>query len=209
MSDNMKLWELVEKTNPAYTKPAKIGGMKITAIAPQYQIKLATEQFGPYGKGFGFKKIELDYSLVEKLDLVVFKGVFFFPDGEFEIINSSKMFMDRAKKMVDADFAKKIETDALTKALSKLGFNADVFMGRFDDTKYVMEMKEEFNKPPVINENQITALRSLFHSGMSEQQFLQQWNIPTMQDIQQASYDNISNWLIESKKISITMEQQA
>jgi len=76
--------------------------------------------------------------------LVVFKGVFFFPDGEFEIINSSKMFMDRAKKMVDADFAKKIETDALTKALSKLGFNADVFMGRFDDTKYVLEMKKEF-----------------------------------------------------------------
>ena len=120
--------------------------MAITAIAPQYQIKLATEQFGPYGRGFGFKKIDLDYSLVEKLDLVVFKGVFFFPGGEFEIINSSKMFMDRNKKMVDADFAKKIETDALTKALSKLGFNADVFMGRFDDTKYVMEMKEEFKE---------------------------------------------------------------
>jgi hypothetical protein len=25
----------------------------------------------------------------------------------------------------------------LTKGLSKLGFNADVFMGRFDDNKYV------------------------------------------------------------------------
>lgn len=144
MSDNLKLWDSVKETDPKYTKPAKIGGMTITAIAPQYQIMLATEQFGPYGEGFGFKSIELDYSLIEQFDLVVFKGVFFHPKGQFEIINSSKMYMDRNKKMVDADFAKKIETDALTKALSKLGFNADVFMGRFDDTKYVLEMQEKY-----------------------------------------------------------------
>jgi len=142
--DNMELWDKVCKTDPKHTKPAKIGGLSITAIAPQYQIQEATRRFGPYGKGFGFKSIELDYSLVAVYDLVVFKGVFFHPGGQFEIINSSKMFMDRNKKMIDADFAKKIETDALTKALSKLGFNADVFMGRFDDTKYVTEMMEEF-----------------------------------------------------------------
>lgn len=144
MPDNMKLWDAVEKTNPAHTKPAKIGGMSITAIAPQAQIKNATEQFGPYGKGWGFKKIDLDFSLAESLKLIIFKGVFFFPGGEFEIINSNKLFMDRAQQMVDADFAKKIETDALTKALSKLGFNADVFMGRFDDNRYVQEMTNEF-----------------------------------------------------------------
>ena len=144
---NLDVWDKVKETDPKYTKPAKIGGMTITAIAPQYQIMLATEQFGPYGKGFGFKSIELDYSLIEQFNLVVFKGVFFHPGGEFEIINSSKMFMDRAQKMVDADFAKKIETDALTKALSKLGFNADVFMGRFDDTKYVLEMQAKHREP--------------------------------------------------------------
>tara|TARA_R110000851_G_scaffold107276_1_gene227336 strand:- start:571 stop:1173 length:603 start_codon:yes stop_codon:yes gene_type:complete len=145
--NNLELWHKVEKTNPKYTKAAKIGGMNITAIAPQYQIMLATEQFGPYGKGFGFRSIELDYSLIEVFKLVVFKGVFFYSGGEFTIINSSKMYMDRNEKMVDADFAKKIETDALTKALSKLGFNADVFMGRFDDHKYVAEINAEFNPP--------------------------------------------------------------
>ena len=143
--NNLDLWDKVKETDPKYTKPAKIGGMTITAIAPQYQIMLATEQFGTYGEGFGFKSIELDYSLIDRFNLVVFKGVFFHPKGQFEIINSSKMYMDRAQSMVDADFAKKIETDALTKALSKLGFNADVFMGRFDDTKYVLEMQEKFS----------------------------------------------------------------
>jgi len=150
--NNLGLWNRVEKTNPKYTKPANIGGLKITAIAPQYQIMLATEQFGSYGKGFGFKSIELDYTLIPVFKLVVFKGVFFFPDGEFTIINSSKMYMDRKEEMVDADFAKKIETDALTKALSKLGFNADVFMGRFDDHKYVAEINAELNPPaPIID----------------------------------------------------------
>ena len=143
-TDNMALWNAVEKTNPAYTKKTKIGGMRITAVAPQYQIKNATEQFGPYGIKWGFKNIEFDYSLVESLKLIVFKGTFFCPDGECVIGNSCKAFMDRDCKMVDADFAKKLETDALTKVLSKMGFNADIFMGRYDDTKYVNEMKEEF-----------------------------------------------------------------
>tara|TARA_R110002096_G_scaffold322008_2_gene516122 strand:+ start:909 stop:1451 length:543 start_codon:yes stop_codon:yes gene_type:complete len=158
MMENLKLWNKVKETDPKYTKPAKIGGLKITAIAPQYQIMLATEQFGPYGVGFGFKSIELDYNLIERFNLVVFKGVFFYPNGQFEIINSSKMFMDRAQEMVDADFAKKIETDALTKALSKIGFNADVFMGRFDDTKYVLDMTEKHREPTADEQSWIDAV---------------------------------------------------
>ena len=42
---------------------------------------------------------------------------------------------------IDDDFAKKVATDALTKGLSKLGFNADVFLGLFDDNKYVNQLK--------------------------------------------------------------------
>jgi hypothetical protein len=144
MTDNLELWNKVYKTNPDYTKKAKIGGMTITSIAPQYQIMMVTEKFGVYGQAWGFKNIQLDYSLVEKYDMVVFKGTFFFPDGEFEIINSIKLFMDRKKEMLDDNFAKKIETDALTKAISKLGFNADIFLGKFDDIRYVEELKKEF-----------------------------------------------------------------
>jgi hypothetical protein len=144
MNENLKLWNNVEKTNPAYTKKAKIGGMSITAIAPQYQIMMVTEQFGVYGRTWGFKNIELDYSLTDKYDLVVFKGTFFFPEGEFEIINSIKMYINNAKTMLDDNFAKKIETDALTKAISKLGFNADIFLGKFDDVRYLEEVKKEF-----------------------------------------------------------------
>ena len=142
--NNLELWNKVEKTNPKYTKGAKLGGREITSIAPQYQIMQVTEQFGVYGEKWGFKDILLSYDLVERFNLVVFKGTFFFPNGEFEIINSCKLYMDRNNTMVDDNFAKKIETDALTKAISKLGFNADIFMGKFDDVRYVSEMKKEF-----------------------------------------------------------------
>ena len=148
--DNLILWNKVEKTKPKYTKKAKVGGMNITAIAPQYQIMMVTEQFGIYGKTWGFKNIELDYSLTEKYDMVVFKGTFFFPEGQFEIINSYKLFINNAKTMLDDNFAKKIETDTLTKAISKLGFNADIFLGKFDDVRYVNEMNAEFNPAPKV-----------------------------------------------------------
>lgn len=147
---NLELWNKVEKTNPKYTKKAKIGGHEITSISPQYQILQVTEQFGIYGKTWGFKNIVLNYDLVEKCNLVVFKGTFFFPKGEFEIINSIKLYMNNALTMVDDNFAKKVETDALTKAISKLGFNADIFMGKFDDVRYVEEMRKEFEPKVVI-----------------------------------------------------------
>ena len=143
-SKNLELWNKVEKTNPKYTKKANVGGNQITSISPQYQIMNVTEQFGSYGKTWGFKQIELDYTLVQEFNLIVFKAIFFYPDGEFPTINSVKMFMDNAKTKIDDNFAKKVETDTLTKCISKLGFNADIFMGKFDDVRYLAEITKEF-----------------------------------------------------------------
>ena len=140
---NMDLWDKVSKTDPEHTKKANVRGNRITAIAPQYQIMKATEQFGPYGSTWGFKKIDLSFDLAQINGLIMFKGVFFYPNGEFEIISSISAYIDNARTKPDNDFAKKVETDALTKALSKLGFNADVFMGRFDDHKYVSDLEAE------------------------------------------------------------------
>lgn len=144
--NNLELWDSVEKTDPAHTKGANVGGNKITCICPQHQIKNATEKFGVYGKTWGFKELNLDYSLALTTNLVVVNAVFFFPDGSFPIINSVKLYKDNACTKVDDDFAKKVETDTLTKALSKLGFNADVFLGKFDDARYVDEVRAEFEQ---------------------------------------------------------------
>jgi hypothetical protein len=152
MEDNLKLWKAVEKTNPNYTKQANVKGNKITSIAPQYQIMNVTEQFGIYGQTWGFKSMDFDYTLVPSLGLVVLHAVFYFPNGEFPIKNAISLFMDNAKTKVDDNFAKKIETDTLTKAISKLGFNADIFMGKFDDQRYLEDVTKEFAEPAKVIE---------------------------------------------------------
>lgn len=166
--NNLELWNKVEKTNPKYTKKANVGGNQITSIAPQYQIMNVTEQFGSYGKTWGFKNIELDYTLVPEFNLIVFKAVFFYPEGEFPTINSIKMFMDNAKTKIDDNFAKKVETDTLTKCISKLGFNADIFMGKFDDTRYLAEITKEFQEQPKPIKLSDKAIEDLIKKGDEE-----------------------------------------
>jgi len=144
-NNNLSIWEKVEKTDPKYTKEANVKGNKITSIAPQYQIKNVTEQFGVYGETWGFESLDFDYTLLE-LGMVVLHAVFFFPGGKFPIKNAQSLFIDNAKTKIDDNFAKKLETDTLTKAISKLGFNADIFMGKFDDVKYLNEVREEFKE---------------------------------------------------------------
>jgi hypothetical protein len=180
---NLELWKKVEKTNPEYTKKANVAGNHITSIAPQFQILNATEQFGVYGVTWGFRNIEIDYTLKD-IGMVVFKATFYFPKGAFEIINSVKLYKDGAKTKIDDDFAKKVETDTLTKALSKLGFNADIFLGRFDDTKYVEEMKQEFNKPQLITSEQVLQLEQLITDSEADKaKFLATFKIAKLDDM--------------------------
>jgi hypothetical protein len=156
MKDNLELWKQVEKTDPKHTKQANVKGNKLTSIKPQYQIYNATQQWGSYGGLWGFKNIKLGYELKE-VGLVVFDAVFYYPDGEFEIINTISYWRDNAQTKIDDEFAKKVETDTLTKCLSKLGFNADVFMGRFDDMRYVEEMRKEFSPKKKLTSEQFEA----------------------------------------------------
>ena len=142
---NMTLWDSVKKTDPEYTKAVRMRG-GYTSISPQYQIMKATEQFGSYGSGWGFESIELNLDHVESLGLVMVKAVFFYvvagEKSTFPINNSWAVKMgDR----VDDDFAKKAETNTMSKALSKLGFSADIFMGEFDNPDYVESISNEFS----------------------------------------------------------------
>jgi len=135
-NSNMALWLRVEKTNPKFTKHIAYGQRKFTAIAAYYQIKMATQIWGPYGSTWGLRNSELIIEKINNTDMALYKVTFFYPNGEFEIRNSIKVS--------DDEFLKKLETDTLTKALSRLGFNADVFMGFFDDSRYVESLKKEF-----------------------------------------------------------------
>jgi len=136
--NNMALWNKVEKTNPKFTRLISYGQRRFTAIGAYYQIKTATQIWGPYGKTWGLKNSELEITKIGNVDMAIYKALFYYPEGEFEIRNSIKI--------TDDEFLKKLETDTLTKALSRLGFNADVFLGLFEDLRYVNDLKKEFGE---------------------------------------------------------------
>lgn len=146
-SQNLKLWKSVDTTDLSYTKHVNQRG-GYTAISPQYQLMIATEQFGAYGAGFGLCRSEMSFELFESTGIVIHKAVFFYLlDGkryEFPLTNAIEAAKTTKNgRYVDTDFAKKVETNTVSKALSKLGFNADVFMGLHEDQSYIAELQNE------------------------------------------------------------------
>lgn len=134
--DNMDLWNRVCTTDPDLTKHINQRG-GFTAICAQYQLRIATEQFGPYGADWGIRDIQWDYiGTEEKPSEILLTGEFYYPGGSFS------MTVDRMYKAGDEQ-RKKMLTDFRSKCLSTLGFNSDVFEGRFDDHAYVNELKRE------------------------------------------------------------------
>lgn len=140
--DNLELWNKVSTTNPNHTKKVNQRG-GFTAISAMYQIKQATEQFGPYGQNWGIKGCNYEYIRDSKNNIIelTLEAFFYYPGGIFEI--SSDIRYNTGQ-----DCRKKILTDVTTKALSKIGFNADVFLGMYDDNKYINQVKEMY-KPVV------------------------------------------------------------
>ena len=149
--ENLELWNRVDKTDPAITKRAKIGGNSITAIDPQFQRKAATEQFGPFGIGWGVTDEEWSYLDIADTKLCHYTATFWYQlddkRGEFPINANVKVSYktqgQSSYTKVDDEFAKKVQTNAITKGLSCLGFNSDVFEGKFDDSKYVEQRRQE------------------------------------------------------------------
>lgn len=145
--ENIKLWRASEKTNPEHTKQVNFG-RKITAIDPYRQLEAATMAFGPAGKGWGWDVKQVEYLTTNEVCILIslWHGS---PNdkGRVEQWGQASLFIDKAEKKKDTDCMKKATTDGITKCLSCLGFNADIFLGKFDDNKYVQEMKDTFNPP--------------------------------------------------------------
>lgn len=163
MSDkNMQIWEKVEKTDTRFTKKAKVNGQDITSLSGTAMVMKATELFGPVGIGWGWKIIEERFD--EGHEIYIGEGdkracigreightlkiaLWFTQDGqrgEIEQYGCTRYQYKTSYGMTtDGEAPKKSLTDAIKKALSMLGFSADVFLGLHDDQGYVQQLKEE------------------------------------------------------------------
>lgn len=148
---NLHVWNQVEQTDPDMTDRVNMGAYKFTTIDAMYQIRRATEVFGPCGLGWGLRNQKFEMLTVDPTDahynLLCFTAELWYTldgkDGMCEIAADIELFENTKNgwKRV-SDPMKKVRTDALTKGLSWLGFSADVFMGRFDDARYVQQLHQ-------------------------------------------------------------------
>lgn len=181
--EHLKLWKSVEKTPPDMTKEVKFGKRQYTTIDPQWQLRVATALWGPYGKQWGLRNIKYQIvelkgndkvvletrdaqnKLIQSTEIladyikysIIIEAEFFYPvDGEtaaFHILNDDKY-------QADDEVLKKLITNTRSKALSWLGFSADVFLGKFDDTAYVKALKAKFDDLDAFMHTIATAIRT-------------------------------------------------
>ena len=155
MSDtknNKRIWDALGKTNPKQTKQfTRAGGFSGTAIKPMWSYQRMTEYFGPCGIGWGPDKPTFDVVPAgEEMMVYCTVGMWYQdPDtgerGQVYGVGGDKVYIQSKSGFRSSDEAYKAAyTDALTNAMKLIGVAADVHMGRFDDSKYVREVTEEF-----------------------------------------------------------------
>jgi len=164
---NMELWNKVCKTDVDFTKEVSVG-RKFTAIDAHYQVMRATEALGRAGEGWGFECVDKTFLPTDQIALTVrvWTGK---RDNYIEHIGQCALYIDKKKTMADADCVKKAMTDGLTKCLSYFGFSADVFLGKFEDNKYVADLKQEAAKVTKEEQGKINDARvdKLYQSHMT------------------------------------------
>ena len=160
MDKNRKIWDKVKHTNPRWTKPFGKFGKPLTAIDPMYQVMVMTDTFGPVGKGWNYK---VSYTYTPTLvfaEVSVAHNKIFNDSTEWVSWDwygpvSSVQALTKKNGGLDDEAPKKAMTDALTKAFSHLGVSADVFLGMFDNSKYVEDMKEKFSQKPRVADEKL------------------------------------------------------
>lgn len=190
MTDNLKLWNAIERTPPEHTKAITGKSYSGTSPKPHYLVHKATETFGPCGIGWGFtveERIEdgamIDPGHFEKMHVAKVTVWYEWQGKRGEVchVGGTPFSGKRAsgKPYTDEDAPKKSVTDALVKALSMIGFAGDIFMGRYDDSKYVNDLKEEAreaSRPPVPKRNAVIADTMIEAMKVaSDQESLEAW----------------------------------
>lgn len=152
MTDNLRHWDELSKTDPTFTKAfTRGGGFRGTDINPTWRIKRMTERFGPVGIGWGMTEPHFDMVQEDAGRVVYCRVGIWYRDGDqkSEIIwgvGGDVVSGKRAngQAFVDDEAQKKAYTDALGNAMKAIGVSADVFLKQFDDSKYREEVGREF-----------------------------------------------------------------
>ena len=118
-----------------------------------------TKIFGPVGEGFGWDVVSEAWQPVGNETIHWCRIKFWHTDrnNTFDSYGQTRAAYTTAggKALVDEDAPKKSLTDAVIKAASHVGIAANIFLGRWDDQKYVDQLQEEFDQKDKPTPNEI------------------------------------------------------
>lgn len=133
-NDNLALWDKVEET-PAEIIckiPSDDGSKELSTVPSINRLKKATGEFGMYGVGWGLKDIKHDIVKINNLVIAVADAIFWVDTDNIKLafeISSSMGIVTKVGESwsVNPSYRKALESDVINKALSRLGFFADIY----------------------------------------------------------------------------------
>lgn len=222
----MKLWNAVKTIDSRYTKEASVKGQRITSFSLQSVVMMATEQFGKFGKGWGYEveQERFDEGVIIQPGATHDNGDvtpevksvthtllirLWYMDGEDKVICPIQAghtpYISRTKygPSHDDEYYKKTLADGIKKSLSMLGFGADIFLGLMDDQSYQQVMMEE-----KALKDSAELPRKIEEFGKRVSQWCQDYSSNTMSHSIKAMYQNHCNMVhSECRKLNIPAEK--
>lgn len=147
MTDNLALWDMHSDIDPKHTKAITGKQYKGTSPSPQHVVWCLTDMFGPIGSGWGAHVVAEGFQPLGDEVLHWCRVEFWHGNrgNTFQTYGQTKALMKTKNGLMsDEDAPKKSFTDALVKAASYVGVAANIFLGRWDDAKYVQELAKKF-----------------------------------------------------------------
>ena len=207
MTDNLKTWDALCKSDPAHTKKFnRPGGFKGTSLKPIWQIKMMTEHFGPCGEGWGIGEPKFETIHCEKETLVYCTASIWHGERSNIIygVGGDKARQSRSGgDFCDDEAFKKAFTDAVGNALKYLGVGGDIHMGQHDDDKYVDAMRREFAErdAPKITESQIDDLMAQMKARrVTTTEFLRTCQLDKIEELTTDRFDGARDWILKQNK---------
>jgi hypothetical protein len=156
---NLRIWDELAKTDPNHTSGFKrAGGFSGTAVKPIWIVRRLTEVFGPCGEGWGIGEPKFQVVPGDNREMLVYctvscwhsspENVVYGVGGDKIVtyIKANEKYNRPERWESDDEAFKKAFTDAVGNAFKFVGVAADIHMGLFDDSKYLAEVREEFEE---------------------------------------------------------------
>jgi hypothetical protein len=161
----LDVWRALETTEPRYVKAITGRQYNGSSPNPTYIAKRLTQVFGPATIGWGTQIVSEEYRefltpddhnyvLLHTVRLRLWTRDAANPEApvaSVEQCGTTKMAYwtaarqnKPARLMIDDDGPKKSVTDAFVKCASLLGAAGDIFLGRWDDSKYQADLAAQF-----------------------------------------------------------------